>query len=144
MLFYLSLVFKTVFSDKFQFLVEASLLERSPGSWVSLPIVLGKFSVDHFVPQARFCKLSLLMLKKIKKTNYRRLIDWKFCSHVASFTSVWMPTAELGKSWISSNVGKAPANQTPTLSNLRGIHRRLPEPGISRQRGETFIQCRLS
>merc|ERR1711997_1254419 len=43
----LSLVPQTKLSHEFQLLVKSRLLERSPGSCVSLPILLGNLPVDH-------------------------------------------------------------------------------------------------
>ena len=48
-IFYLSLVLESVFSDQLELLVETGLLERSPGSGECLPVVLGNFPVDHLV-----------------------------------------------------------------------------------------------
>ena len=61
-IFYLSLVLESVFSDQFQLLVETGLLERSPGSGECLPVVLGNFPVDHLVPSSTLLEVTKYIL----------------------------------------------------------------------------------
>ena len=54
---HLSLVPQPELSDELELLVQASLLERSPGGGVGLPKVLGNLPVDHLVLSvAHLCK----------------------------------------------------------------------------------------
>ena len=57
---HLSLVPQAELSHQLQLLVKSGLLERSPGSCISLPIVLGNLPVDHAVT---------LTLSQALKTN---------------------------------------------------------------------------